>query len=555
MSAVSAGGGDGVSRAFDGGMDKRLAAIWMTAAVLAGCTSGKPFAPGALSVSPADSAPGRTETVVIEGASGFTPGAPVVASFGPDVAASAVVTTPDRIVATVTIGVTAALGSRAVMVTQAGRAIGMAGAFTLRPPFVVEGHGVRAGEWTEIHLRGLRTEWTAASEIVADPSVRIVGMRVDAPDDLTALVQVDLFATPSPVTLAVDGEQAPAALRIWAAPVADLGDTADVIGSFDGPFADFRVWRASLSTGEVADVVARSGNDGASPALELYDPSGSGFDPVDRLDPKGGVIESSIGRPVWIVVRGTPATSAVALRYDFSFRRITASPLSTTAPTAWYLSEPAQVDAWHFAAVAPWSLVHMTVDASGWMEPIAPVALANRSSSWQSAGGSAGLGGVVDLPMLATSAGEWMSVVIRSGSDNAGCYRVTTTSSPLPGALFSHEGLGKTFDAAPGVDSVAVSGAPVASIVHIAVDLAHPASGNLHVTITSPSGRVADVAVPTGNPGHVDLITAFPDLAAPAQDFSELVDGGSSDGLWTLTVSDPLNGTSGTLRGWAISFE
>lgn len=546
-----------MGRALLAGMDKRTVCLVVIAAALAGCSAERSFDPERLSLSPSDSTPGRTETVVLRGASGFTPGTSVTASFGPDTLASAVVETPDRIVATVTIGSAAALGSRAVLlVSESGQAIGMAGAFTVRPPFVVEGDGVRAGEWTEIHLRGLRTHWTSSSEVVAGPTVRVLATRVDAPDDLTAIVQIDLFAHPASVTLSVDGEQAPDALPLAAAQVVDLGDEADATGTLDGLVSEFRVWRGTLSAGEVAGFVARKAEGDVAASVEIYDPAGSGFEPVAILEPENGAVETSFGRSVWIVARSTLVVPTVVMPYDFSFRRVVASPLSATNSSSRWVSDAAQVDAWRIETVEPWSLLHVTVDATGWMVDFAPVVLTSRSNNWQIATRAGEPGGILDLPTLAPSSGETFSLLIRSGSSQAGGgYRVTTTSSPLPGMLFTREQIDGRFDATPLTDSVAVSGAPDATVVHVAIDIEHSMSGHLHATLTSPTGLSRELLVPSGDAGHPGLVTAFPDLAQPAEDLSELADSGSPNGTWTLTVSDPVSDTPGTLRGWAITFE
>ena len=77
-----------------------------------------------ITLSPADSAPGRHETVLLQGTTGFTAGTPITASFGDGITATAVVESADRIVAALTIDPAAAQGSRDVVLVQDNYGVG-----------------------------------------------------------------------------------------------------------------------------------------------------------------------------------------------------------------------------------------------------------------------------------------------------------------------------------------------------------------------------------------------------------------------------------------------
>ena len=82
------------------------------------------------------------------------------------------------------------------------------------------------------------------------------------------------------------------------------------------------------------------------------------------------------------------------------------------------------------------------------------------------------------------------------------------------------------------------------------VDVGHPYSGDLRVTVLSPAGT--PVALHQRSGGSADDVTGwFDDQRVPAEPLSRL-EGEGAAGTWKLRVSDDIPSNTGTLRAWSL---
>lgn len=201
-------------------------------------------------------------------------------------------------------------------------------------------------------------------------------------------------------------------------------------------------------------------------------------------------------------------------------------------------------------------MVDLKVNTAGWMQAMTPVALAGRATSWQTATISGDPGTAIDSRALVASSTEVLSLLVRNGAGTGGTgYRLTATASPLAGWLTSRDAISLPVDAAR-ADSVEVTNVPAAAgAVHLALDLVHPHRGSLHVTLTSPSGTVAQIVATDPADTRSDLICAFPDVCAPIDDLGTIFRGEPANGSWTLSIDGAKAEEKGLLRGWALSIQ
>jgi subtilisin-like proprotein convertase family protein len=106
-------------------------------------------------------------------------------------------------------------------------------------------------------------------------------------------------------------------------------------------------------------------------------------------------------------------------------------------------------------------------------------------------------------------------------------------------------------DTSAGVESyVDVPAIATVAAVGVYIAIRHTARGNLRISIRSPDGTTARLANHSGA-YEDDLVTFYPDLTAPADDFSRFT-GESTNGFWTLTVADDYTPDVGQLEDWAL---
>ncbi|MBW2262325.1 MAG: proprotein convertase P-domain-containing protein [Deltaproteobacteria bacterium] len=106
-------------------------------------------------------------------------------------------------------------------------------------------------------------------------------------------------------------------------------------------------------------------------------------------------------------------------------------------------------------------------------------------------------------------------------------------------------------DAPAGVDSrVEVPDIGTVIAVGVSIAIRHPARGNLRISITSPDGTTARLANHEGGYDD-DLVTFYPDVTAPADDFTRFV-GESTSGFWSLNVADDYTPDVGQLEDWVL---
>ena len=80
----------------------------------------------------------------------------------------------------------------------------------------------------------------------------------------------------------------------------------------------------------------------------------------------------------------------------------------------------------------------------------------------------------------------------------------------------------------------------------IRVDIDHPAFRNISITLTSPSGAVSRLAVPSETAPDGALSTKF--RLGSARHLGE-----DPSGTWTLEVSDHRPAGAGKFKGWEIT--
>lgn len=116
-----------------------------------------------------------------------------------------------------------------------------------------------------------------------------------------------------------------------------------------------------------------------------------------------------------------------------------------------------------------------------------------------------------------------------------------TDSFPIPIPDFTPAGIQSLVEV-PEISTVAAVGVYVA--------IRHPARGNLRISLRSPDGTTARLANHSGA-YEDDLLTFYPDLTEPADDFSRFT-GEGTNGSWTLTVADDYSPDVGQLEAWAL---
>lgn len=95
-----------------------------------------------------------------------------------------------------------------------------------------------------------------------------------------------------------------------------------------------------------------------------------------------------------------------------------------------------------------------------------------------------------------------------------------------------------------------VSGEGTAGELELALAVQHPEGGELLVTLRAPSGAEATVSVPRGDGTAVES-TVF--QAAQGSPLAQLADEGL-EGRWRLTIVDRVEGNTGFLVGWGLTF-
>ena len=89
--------------------------------------------------------------------------------------------------------------------------------------------------------------------------------------------------------------------------------------------------------------------------------------------------------------------------------------------------------------------------------------------------------------------------------------------------------------------------------VDVPIDITHTYIGDLLIELTSPQGTVVRLHNRTGG-GTDNLVRTYDDATAPPDGPGRLSDfnGQSSQGAWTLTVSDQAGADTGTLNAWGL---
>jgi WD40 repeat protein len=117
----------------------------------------------------------------------------------------------------------------------------------------------------------------------------------------------------------------------------------------------------------------------------------------------------------------------------------------------------------------------------------------------------------------------------------------TVASAPLQLSALAPAALERT---------LRVDGQGSAGELELSVALAHPASGELTLTLTAPSGATATVALP-GNAGQGENFVLS---ARPGAPLAALADE-ERRGAWKLTLIDRRAGNVGSLVGWGLRFD
>jgi len=87
--------------------------------------------------------------------------------------------------------------------------------------------------------------------------------------------------------------------------------------------------------------------------------------------------------------------------------------------------------------------------------------------------------------------------------------------------------------------------------LNIAVNITHPRTRHLTLTLKSPGGISAMLWDEATGDGE-NLVGSFPTSLEPAESL-DAFDGLSFNGLWQLTVADGLATQTGTLNSWGIT--
>ncbi|MFC1778074.1 proprotein convertase P-domain-containing protein, partial [Pseudomonadota bacterium] len=140
----------------------------------------------------------------------------------------------------------------------------------------------------------------------------------------------------------------------------------------------------------------------------------------------------------------------------------------------------------------------------------------------------------------------------------------TDTGWPITGYLATCHSEGSIFqnsttmgipDVSSVVSSVHVSGVPSknAADLNITVNITHPRTRHLTITLTSPNGTSVMLWNEAAGDGE-NLIGTFPTTLEPAESL-DAFDGEDFNGEWQLTVADGLASQTGTLNSWGITIQ
>lgn len=580
---------------------RRVFFATLACAVLAGCGDGK-FKPNQVvsEVEPGYGVSGRTASVEVRGdftkwKEGGIEAADV--SFGDGITVDAVHVGNEGVLhVDLTIDAAAAAGPRDVTVENEQLHAG----FQVVPPFWIAEPVITPGGFLVIDAFGIDTDWSPGRTSLAlegegtdifTGGTDLLGLTTEVlvhdRDFLQIVAWADLTATAGVRDVTIQGatrtDMVPDALTVAALEPTALsaGATTVAIRGGEAVFLD-------LPTAAAGDAHALAfAYDTGHPLGYLFDPDVAFIDgiiqTVSDYDLPFASNRQTYARAflatdksyrvlVWetqfiveLIEYLDGTRSSLPSTADRSFEAelaVHAETLAAGTPaTAQTLGFAGDARAWRITPSTRWMIVGVNVDNP---EPDLDAVLRVERSVGAPAGtpaiASGDTGYFGDPESISTLAGSRRDAMIIvsdydgyvSGADSA--FDVGFTESAIPGTFFEASAADQAIgDSTSTVFNFTVNGSGITALsaVHLALDIEHPDTDELSVTLTSPLSTVRSV-FSVGPFNRTGVIEVYPDTASPSQPFDFT---GAADGTWTLTITDGVQGNTGTLKGWALSFE
>ena len=238
------------------------------------------------------------------------------------------------------------------------------------------------------------------------------------------------------------------------------------------------------------------------------------------------------------------------------------------------LAADGDVNFYYYTSASPWQLstVELTTTASGSSGDLTGVVSILRDGPNTLVEIAAAVReGLITTPVLL---GATNTAVVGIEDDdglssgNTSRYALLWNQVTLPGTMYppiladSLRQIALEDPPAPGVGGVtqttlnAVAGGATIAEVRLALDIAHPHTNELTITLISPANKM--IVVKTANPGPagdaVGLIEAYsPDATGTVTvaGLTALI-GDPVSGTWILQVDDTVPGDAGVIRGWSL---